>query len=258
MHDPLDLRRVEIRIESIGNLSAVNGPLTRWRIGGSALAEGVESTHVARKPGYITEHTAGEVQELFDQLISSVGTPHYNARSQRVLNLPIDGVPLRDRRNEMRKRGTNFFSQAFVEALAVAQMLVGLDIDHTVEDIVRRERPDTAVIFSDRPMHYIEHTNVAAYEGMPFARHLEEINECLLRVPRHDEAYARFSVDGHFAVRLTDPGVDRRAQPEAIATEIAEFPAALPVRSPCLDRTRFGIRSSIGTTRRRSIIRAKF
>ena len=182
---------------------------------------------MARRSKHTTKHTAGELQARFEEVIAHVGGSYDNTLARRVLAVPIDGMTLGDRCNEIRKPRSSFYSQTFFEAMAVVQMLVGLDMDESAMNVERRDRPDIRVVFADRPALYVEHTNVAPYDGMPFARHLEEINHAVTERKQKDSAFRQLCGGGNLEIRLSDPGVGKRSEPDQVAGEIANLVEAI-------------------------------
>jgi hypothetical protein len=176
---------------------------------------------------HLTDHTAGEVQAIFESLIGTIGGTYDASFGQRVLGIPIDGVRLGDRRNEMQKPDSTFYGKEYIEALSVARMLVSLDLDGTVTNLERRDSPDVAVHFSDRPQLYVEQTLLQELDGMTFARHLDELNRAIATHSASDASFAKFCDDGFFSVRLTDPGMGKRSRPELTAYQIADLAASI-------------------------------
>ena len=118
----------------------------------------------------------GEVQGAFAQIVKSTGGRYDEDRERRLLALKIDNIPVADIYADQRKPDSNFYGQGFVEGLSVARVLVPMDLDVTVENIVRRDAPDLRVDFSDRPPVFIEHSTVTPYDGLTFDRHLDDLN----------------------------------------------------------------------------------
>ena len=175
---------------------------------------------MARKPTHKTMHTAGEVENIFEDALALFGGRYDKETAQRVLAIPIDGALLRNQRHEIPKPDSNFYAQSFGEALSVIRLLVALDLDSTLVNIERRDHPDVCAVFSDRGKLYVEQTTVMEYEGMPFARHLEEINAVIRKRCDDEPGFRAFCDAGNFTVRLTDPGLDSRATPAALVEEI--------------------------------------
>jgi hypothetical protein len=101
-----------------------------------------------------------------------LGTTKGDARYNRILNLRVDGVALGDRPMELRAATSNYYGREENEGLAVARVLVDLDLDANVENIERRDRPDVCVRFRDRAPVYVENRFVDRGE-IAFGRYCE-------------------------------------------------------------------------------------
>ena len=159
---------------------------------------------------HVSDRTVGEVHALFERL---VGPGYDNSYARRVLRMPVDGEPLGKRRAELQKSRSLFYAKEYLEAQEAANALVQLDLDETVVNIARRDKPDIAVHWSDRPPVYIEH-RIVAEPGMPFERHLEQAQHAFEDLANEDTAVAvrSFLKSGAFTIRISDPGAKARAR----------------------------------------------
>lgn len=179
---------------------------------------------MSRQSEHHFEHTMGEVHEIFARLIGKESDPYHD----RVLALKIDEVKIAETRADQRKPGSNFYGQGFVEALSVARVLVGLDLDEKVADIKRCEKPDVRVVFHDGTITYVEHTSVSPHDGMTFNRYLDDVNAEIRDLIDEDPS-ARTIVESGFAeLKLTDPGVENRPSVSDLAKDVL---ALLPTLS---------------------------
>jgi hypothetical protein len=180
---------------------------------------------MARKTKHVFSHTMGDVHKAFADVIDRFGGSHNREYEERVQAVPIDGSPLGSKPAERRHPRSAFYSQSYFEALAAARVLVQLGLDREVADVVRREppMPDVEVLFRERPPVYIEHTNVAEFDGLSFARHREELNLALEDRRVTDPGFREVWERGNLAIRMTDPGVGARPDVKDTVAEIARF-----------------------------------
>ncbi len=162
------------------------------------------------RPKHLTDHTAGEAQAMFEQIIATVGGTHNSAFAQRVLAITLDGVRLGDRQNEMQKADSTFYDKEFIEGLSTIRMLVNLGLDATGR---KRQAPIARMSASSFPIaltSLLEQTMLQEYDGMTFARHLDALNRAVSRRCSTDSAFGTFCESGFYSVRLSDPGVNSR------------------------------------------------
>jgi hypothetical protein len=178
---------------------------------------------MARKSRFRFEQTMSEVQGMFVQIDGANGRKYNVENERRLMALKIDHEPIGDRQAERRKPDSIFYAQEFVEGMSVARILVLMDLDATAVNIHRRDAPDVRVDFSDREPIFFEHSSVTAYDGMQFARHLDEINVAVRARLAADSTARSTSEAGWASVQLTDPGVGRRAKAAEIAAELTAF-----------------------------------
>ena len=153
------------------------------------------------------EHTVGEIQAIFESL---VGTTGESSLAERMLRIPIDGVALRDRRAERHTSQSIFYHKIFLEANCVVYAFTQLNLDATIENVVRADKPDIEVHFGDRPSIFVEH-RLVMQEGMPFDRHIEQGTIALRRLANQNVDLATFLDSGSLNIRVNDPGLSARA-----------------------------------------------
>jgi len=170
-----------------------------------------------------------EVHDAFNELLDLFGGTHNREYTDRVRAVPIDGVPLGAKPGERRRPRSSFYSQSYLEALATARVLVQLGLDREVVNVIRRDppMPDVEVRFRDHPPVYIEHTNVAEFDGLSFARHREELNLALEDCRAENETFRKMWVRGSLTIKMADPGVGLRPEIAQTADEIVRFSSGL-------------------------------
>lgn len=171
---------------------------------------------MSRRSDHRFDHTMGEAHEIFSRLLGKESDPYY----QRVLALTIDGVTIAQTRADQRKPGSNFYGQGFFEALAVARVFVGLNLDYEVADIQRSDKPDVRVGFCDGSAIYVEHTSVVEHDGMTFGRYLDDVNAELRDLIDGDERARTIVEAGYAEIKLTDPGFKSRPPVSALAKDV--------------------------------------
>lgn len=70
---------------------------------------------MARKPSHFTAQTNNEMQLRFKTAVTQLGQS-VDAREDRLQGVRVDGVRLGDRLAEMRKPGSLFYAQSYIEA----------------------------------------------------------------------------------------------------------------------------------------------
>lgn len=181
-----------------------------------------------RTPKHFSRQTIAETDAAFEEVIALVGIGRFDAaRQSRVRAIPIDGVAIGADRAALRGPETSFLAQSYLEPLAVAGMLVDLNLAVPGVDLRCGDKPDVDVTYNDRPTIYVEQRMVTEYDGTPFARHLEQLNAALRECAANDARFAQLCNSGYLAVRLTDPGVDARPDRTQTVEEIVSFTAPL-------------------------------
>lgn len=115
-------------------------------------------------------------------------------------------------------------------------MLVQMNLDEDGVDIIPRDKPDTAVRFQSRAPIYVEETGVEQ-PGMPFGRHLEEINLAFEDLSAENAALKSMLADCLLMIKVTAPGSgDRRAR-RTLAAEAVVCTAEIAGEVSCLRST---------------------
>lgn len=96
---------------------------------------------------YYATHTHRQIQGLFRQALAPGGFKD-EASTERVFNLKVDGTRIGGRKPRLHKPYSNVYSKEEFESLAVARMLVQLNLDAEVLNILERDRPDIEMLFS--------------------------------------------------------------------------------------------------------------
>lgn len=116
---------------------------------------------MARQSRHPTEHTTGEIQKIFSRAVRATGIRVAGEERERAIcSLRMDGAALGSMPAELRKPGSVFYSTSYLEARAVAGMLVDLGIDGGVADIVRGDAPDIEVRCHGSPSLFVEQAMV--------------------------------------------------------------------------------------------------
>lgn len=194
-----------------------------------------------KKSTHQFDRTVGDVEDLFERLIRSVGGSYDNSNMKRLRRLSIDGVRLEEHFAERRNPRSDYYDATFVEARETLMMLVDLNLDTEGANVIRRDRPDIEVIFSESaPKVYVEHRSVAE-PFMPFERHLDEIRIALEDLASTDRALNAFLDAGALSVRLGDPGPNERRHSKTLAAETGALCAEISGRVDLLvpQRDRF-------------------
>lgn len=164
-------------------------------------------------------HTHREAQEAFRRVL---GPTKGDARYDRILNLRVDGVALGDRPIELRHETSNYYGREENEGLAIARVLVDLDLDGDVENIERRDKPDVCVHARGRAPLYVEHRFLDRGE-IAFGRYCEEAANAFKEIAASRISHRNVIVN---IDRGTAPLPDARE----LAREAAEFIALVEER----------------------------
>jgi len=116
---------------------------------------------MARKPTHFTPYSNDESHLRFKAVVAQLGQG-VDAREDRLAEVRIDGVRFGDRLPEMRKPGSMFYAQSYVEARSIGMLMVDLDLAERVRDIRRLEppAPDIEVMLDDGQSIFVEQTMV--------------------------------------------------------------------------------------------------
>jgi hypothetical protein len=178
---------------------------------------------MARKPVHFTEHTAEEMREMFSSAIGALGMRTADpGRDNRIHAVLIDGVALGARKRELRKPGSVYYAQSYLEARATAGMLVDLEIADEVKNVVRGDAPDITVHFRDGTMVFVEQAMIMDSAATRFSLAVDDAN-ILAEAAANSDARLRALFDsGLLTVHLdlTDKDLELRFKPEVLAAEI--------------------------------------
>jgi hypothetical protein len=116
---------------------------------------------MARKPSHFTEHSNEEMHLRFKAAVAQLGQG-VDVRSDRLQEIRVDGQRLGDRLAEMRKPGSTYYAQSYVEAQSIGMLMVDLGLADRVRDIRRLEppAPDVEVCLDDNSSIFVEQTMV--------------------------------------------------------------------------------------------------
>jgi len=158
---------------------------------------------MARKPAHFTNHTAEEVHLGFKAAVQSLGMPVSDRESQ-LQEIRLDGVRIGDRKGELRKPGTSYYGQTFVEARSAAGLMVDLGLASIVLDVRRREppMPDIEVCLRDGGSIFIEQTMVMDPDAHRLSLVVEETNIRVAGNAAKDAALGYVLESGSFTIRL--------------------------------------------------------
>jgi hypothetical protein len=171
-----------------------------------------------------------------------------DAGEEEVNDVPVDGVRLGDRLGEMRKPGTSFYGQSYVEARSAARLMAALGLAAIVQDVRRLEppAPDVQVLFNDGGCVFIEQTMVMDDDARRATVAIEEVNATVNRVAETDSALRGALDAGLLTIRLrgltpqnhtTIPVNELAAEVAALARSIRQdlrLARADPITSPLL------------------------
>jgi hypothetical protein len=158
---------------------------------------------MARKPTHFTTHTNEEMHLRFKAAVEQLGMGVDN-RESKLHDLTVDGVRLGDRLAEMRKPGTSFYGQSYVEARSAARLMVDLGWDQRVRDIRRLEppAPDVEVVFDERASIYIEQTMVMDDAAHRLSTTVDSANAVVMRMAATDLVVGHALDAGLLTIRL--------------------------------------------------------
>lgn len=158
---------------------------------------------MARKPAHFTTHTNEETHLRFKAVVEQLGMS-VDSRDEKLHNIKIDGVRIGDRVSEMRKPGTSFYGQSYVEARAAAMLMVDLGRDQRVADVRRLEppAPDIEVVFGDGTSVFIEQTMVMDDLAHRLSLAVDAANAAVWRAASADPALAAALDAGLLEIRL--------------------------------------------------------
>lgn len=132
---------------------------------------------MARQTRHLTEHTTGAIQKIFSGAVRAAGmSVPGKDREKAISALRMDGETLGSMPAELRKPESVFYSTSYLEARAVAGMLVDLGIDSAVADIVRRDAPDVEVRYSDGRRLFVEQAMVVDEAATRLSLKIDDAN----------------------------------------------------------------------------------
>lgn len=172
-----------------------------------------------REPHY--GDTGAEAQRVFDDFFASVGWHSDTEFQKQVLGVVVDGLPLAERPIEFAFPGSNFYAKEYLEALAVARLLVQVDMDDGAQ-IIRRDAPDIEVRLRDGKVFYIEHRMMGEQHVISMPRYVELVNKKILDTRAQDPALeAAFTFNGWtFLCRFAFIPEDERSTVDSLAGEV--------------------------------------
>jgi hypothetical protein len=132
---------------------------------------------MARKPFY-SEQTNAEAHATTSEALATL-RKFADPLAERRRAVLVDGVHLGKRQNELRKPGSSFYGQSFLEANSAAQLAVSLDLDiKGAVEIARLEppMPDVRLSVGGVTVAYIEHTMVVDDGARKIEHDLDELN----------------------------------------------------------------------------------
>jgi hypothetical protein len=157
-------------------VAAANGRAL-CRFGEWATPTSDEVFPMARKPT-LTEQTNAESHAAFKAAVGALGQG-VDPQTERRHAVLIDGVPLADRQNEMRKPGTSFYEKSFTEANAIAHLAVTFDLDQQgTVDVLRRATPmpDAELTVDGSTIAFVEQTMVMDQAALRLTLDIEQLN----------------------------------------------------------------------------------
>ncbi len=97
----------------------------------------------------------------------------------------VEGNPLGDSYPRLHKPYSNHYSKEEHESVAVAGMLVDVNLDSSVEDVIERDSPDREVVLKEGERLYVE-VRVIESGTIRTKRFLEDANHALFGVAARD------------------------------------------------------------------------
>lgn len=116
---------------------------------------------------------------------------------------------------------SNFYAKEYLESLAVARMLVQLDMDDEAQ-IIRRDKPDVAVHLKTGDL-FVEVRLVGQESVIAMPRHVEKANIILLKRRRSDPAFDKLFDGWTVIVRVDFVPEEERDTAKALANEMESF-----------------------------------
>jgi len=182
---------------------------------------------MARKAAYFTIHTAEEIDLRFKAAVETLGMRVSN-RDAQLHEIPIDGVRSGDRKSELRKPGTSYYAQTFIEARSAAGLMVDLGLAPLVLDVQRREPPfpDVEVCLRDGSSIFIEQTMVMDPDAHRLSTVIDKTNISVSRAAAADDTLRNILNGGLFTIRLdrlTEEHLALMLPVSALTAEVCTF-----------------------------------
>lgn len=181
---------------------------------------------MSRKSQHFTQHSDGRIDEIFSKAIAGLGMRLADEeRNRRRGEIRLDGIPFAQRPRELRKPGSAYYAQRYLEGRSVLGMLVDLGLFETSDDVIRRDSPDIEAKFMDKPSLYVEHTMVQDEAATKFGVAVDDANIAADEMAIRDEAMRSLFSGGVLHIRLghpTDDILERGISSDALAKEIVE------------------------------------
>ena len=192
---------------------------------------------MARKPAHFTQHTNEETHLRIKAALSQLGMS-VDAREDKLNDITVDGVRIGDRLAEMRKPGTTFYGQTYIEARSAAMLMVNLGLEQLVLDVRRLEppAPDIEVRFRDGTSIFVEQTMVMDDGARRLSMAVDDVNAAVMATA---DSAVRTALDaGLLTIRLDRlttahldleiPAVDLAAEVCAIARTLVDDVSLMP------------------------------
>jgi hypothetical protein len=151
----------------------------------------------------LTEHTNAQTHRAFSAALKTLNQfvdPSVERRHQVL----VDGVPLGARQNEIRKPGSSFYEQTFLEANAVAHLAVNLNLDRDgLVEVHRRlpPQPDIELTLNGALIAFVEETMVMDQAAHKVTLSIELLNDA---IEKCEDAVVRAALEARsLSLRLT-------------------------------------------------------
>jgi len=193
---------------------------------------------------------------MFSQAFSSLGMRVADEkRNRQIDSLRMDGIAFAKRPKELRKPGSVFLAQSYLEAHAVAAMLVDLGRAEGVADVVRAKPPDpdVEVRYTEQGSLFVEQTMVMDAAATRLAVTIDDANIAAYDLGTEDPTLRALLRGGMFSIRLDRLREDCLEMPlsvDALADEILNVGRTIGGPVSCLepDPTRSPLLYALGAS----------